>query len=57
MNELIDGFGVASVSDVIMDERLDSAGYFLALSMDTKSIRALKQTNGITVATTKTRAV
>ena len=54
VNELIDGFDAVSVPDGITAERLDSAGYSLALSMDTKSIRALEQTNGITVATTKT---
>ena len=54
VNELIDGFDSASVPDGITAERLDSAGYSLALSMDTKSIRALEQTDGITVATTKT---
>ncbi len=54
VNELIDGFDAASVPDGITAERLDSAGYSLALSIDTKSIRALEQTDGITVATTKT---
>ena len=54
VNELIDGFDSASVPDGITAEHLDSAGYSLALSMDTKSILALGQTDGITVATTKT---
>ncbi|MDE6005709.1 MAG: hypothetical protein K2G88_10030 [Oscillospiraceae bacterium] len=54
VNELIDGFDAASVPDGITAERLDSAGYSFALSIDTKSIRALEQTDGITVATTKT---
>lgn len=54
VNELIDGFDAASVPDGITAERLDSAGYSLGLSMDTKSIRALEQTTGITVATSKT---
>lgn len=51
---MIDGFDAASVPDGIVAERLDSAGYSLALSMDTKSIRKLEETTGITVATSKT---
>lgn len=54
VNEMIDGFDSASVPDGITAERLDSAGYSLGLSMDTKSIRKLEETAGITVATTKT---
>ncbi len=54
VNEMIDGFDAASVPDGIVAERLDSAGYSLALSMDTKSIRKLEETTGITVATSKT---
>lgn len=54
VNELIDGFDAESVPDGITAERLDSAGYSLGLSMDTKSIRALEKTTGITVATSKT---
>lgn len=54
VNEMIDGFEAAAVPDGIKAERLDSAGYSLGLSMDTKSIRALEETTGITVAATKT---
>lgn len=54
VNELIDGYEAEAVPDGIKAERLDSAGYSLGLSMDTKSIRALETTTGITVATTKT---
>lgn len=54
VNEMIDGFDAASVPDGIVAERLDSAGYSLGLSMDTKSIRKLEETAGITVATSKT---
>ena len=54
VNELIDGYDAAAVPDGITVERLDSAAYSLALSMDTKSIRALETTAGITVATSKT---
>lgn len=54
VNEMIDGFEAAAVPDGIKSERLDSAGYSLGLSMDTKSIRALEETTGITIATTKT---
>ena len=54
MNELIDGYDAAAVPDGITVERLDSAAYSLALSMDTKSVRALETTAGITVAASKT---
>lgn len=54
VNEMIDGFEAAAVPDGIKAERLDSAGYSLGLSMDTKSIRALEETTGITIAITKT---
>lgn len=54
VNELIDGYDAEAVPDGITAERLDSAGYSLGLSMDTKSIRALEETAGITVSTTKT---
>lgn len=54
VNEMIDGFEAAAVPDGIKAERLDSAGYSLGLSMDTKSIRALEETTGITVAAAKT---
>ena len=39
VNEMIDGYDAASVPDGITAERLDSAGYSLGLSMDTRSIR------------------
>lgn len=52
VNELIDGYEAEAVPDGIKAERLDSAGYSLGLSMDTKSIRALETTTGITVAST-----
>lgn len=39
VNELIDGFDAASVPDGIVAERLDSAGYSLALSIDKASIQ------------------
>lgn len=42
MNELIDGFDAESVPDGIVAERLDSAAYSLALSMDKKSLNALE---------------
>ena len=54
VNEMIDGFDAVSVPDGITAERLDSAGYSLGLSMDTKSIRKLEETVGITVATSNT---
>ena len=54
VNEMIDGYDAASVPDGITAERLDSAGYSLGLSMDTKSVRALEETAGITVAASKT---
>lgn len=54
VNEMIDGFDAATVPDGIVAERIDSAGYSLALSMETKSLRALEKTTGITVATSKT---
>ncbi len=56
VNEIIDKFDAASVPDGIVAERLDSAGYSLAASIDQKSIDALEQTAGITVAVTKTAA-
>ena len=56
VNEMIDGFDAVSVPDGIVAERLDSAGYSLGLSRDTKSIRKLEETAGITVAPTKTTA-
>lgn len=60
VNELIDGFDAASVPDGITAERLDSAGYSLALKIDKDSIDALEACGTITsgdaatVSTTKT---
>lgn len=61
VNELIDGYDAASVPDGIIADRLDSAGYSLALSIDKKSIDALEacgtlSLNGATVSATKTAA-
>lgn len=56
VNELIDGFDAAAVPDNILADRLDSAGYSLALEMDQKSINLLKTTSGINVCATKTAA-
>lgn len=56
VNELIDGYDSASVPDNLVADRLDSAGYSLALEMDKKSINVLETTNGVNVATTKTAA-
>ena len=59
VNELIDGYDADSVPDDIVAERLDSAGYSLALSIDKKSIAALEacgtlSSGGATVSATKT---
>ena len=56
VNELIDGFDAASVPDGIVADRLDSAGYSLALDMDKKSIKLLETTAGIKICATKTAA-
>lgn len=56
VNELIDGFDAASVPDGIVAERLDSAGYSLALSIDKNSIEALQSADGATISATKTAA-
>lgn len=50
VNELIDGFDAAALPDDVVAERLSSAGYTLALSMDKKSVAALETTTGVTVA-------
>ena len=42
VNELIDGYDAASVPDDIVADRLDSAGYSLALSVDKKSIPTVR---------------
>ena len=54
VNELIDGYDADSVPDDIVAERLDSAGYSLALSIDKKSIDALESAAGATISATKT---
>lgn len=56
VNELIDGYDAASVPDNIVADRLDSAGYSLALEMDKKSIDTLETTTGTHVSATKTAA-
>lgn len=62
VNELIDGFDAASVPDGIVAERLDSAGYSLALQLDKDSINALEAAadaasgETATVSATKTAA-
>ena len=56
VNELIDGYDAAAVPDNLIADRLDSAGYSLALSMDLKSIRLLENTEGVQVAATRTAA-
>jgi hypothetical protein len=56
VNELIDGYDAAALPDDVVAERLASAGYTLALSMDRKSIAALEQTEGVTVSDVKTAA-
>ena len=48
VNELIDGYDADSVPDDIVADRLDSAGYSLALSIDKKSIDALESATGAT---------
>ena len=54
VNEIIDGFDAASVPDGIVAERLDSAGYSLALSMDKASIDALQAPTTANISATKT---
>ena len=56
VNELIDGYDAASVPDGIIADRLDSAGYSLALSIDKKSIGALEGATGANISATKTAA-
>lgn len=56
VNEIIDGFDAASVPDGITAERLDSAAYSMALSIDKKSIEALQSATGATISATKTAA-
>ena len=56
VNELIDGYDAAAVPDNLVADRLDSAGYSLALEMDNKSISVLETTTGVNVCATKTAA-
>lgn len=56
VNELIDGFDSSSVPDNLIADRLDSAGYSLALEMDKKSINVLETTSGVNVSSNKTAA-
>ncbi len=56
VNELIDGFDAASVPDNVVADRLDSAGYALALALDTDSINCLETAEDVKIATTKTAA-
>lgn len=56
VNELIDGYDAAAVPDNLVADRLDSAGYSLALEMDKKSIDTLETTTGTHVSATKTAA-
>lgn len=51
VNELIDGYDAASVPDGIVAERLDSAGYSLAKTLDIDGIAEL-ETGGTTLANT-----
>ena len=54
VNELIDGFEAAAVPDNVIADRLDSAGYSLALDMDKKCINLLETADGAKVDDTKT---
>lgn len=54
VNELIDGYDAASVPDNIVADRLDSAGYSLALAQDKDSINCLETTTGVNISSTKT---
>lgn len=56
VNELIDGYDAASVPDNLVADRLDSAGYSMALTMDQDSIDCLEKTSGTNVASTKAAA-
>lgn len=56
VNELIDGYDAAAVPDNLVADRLDSAGYSMALAMDQDSIDCLETTAGTNVATAKTAA-
>lgn len=51
VNEIIDGFDAAAVPDGIIAERLDSAGYSLALNLDKEAITLL-ETQGTAMSDT-----
>ena len=53
VNELIDGYDAASVPDGIVADRLDSAGYSQALSIDKASLEALQSATGANICATK----
>ena len=53
VNELIDGYDAASVPDGIVADRLDSAGYSQALSIDKASLEALQGATGANICATK----
>ncbi|MCL2054516.1 MAG: hypothetical protein FWG90_08835 [Oscillospiraceae bacterium] len=54
VNEMIDGYDAAALPDNVIAERLASAGYTLGLSIDRKSIAALEEADGATIAASKT---
>lgn len=54
VNELIDGYDAASVPDGIVAERLDSAGYSQALSIDMASLEVLQAAAAANVSAAKT---
>lgn len=59
VNELIDGFDMAAVPDNLVADRLDSAGYALALKLDTDATECLEKAAtpfGNTTALTATTA-
>lgn len=56
VNELIDGYDAASVPDNLVADRMDSAGYSLALEMDSASVSVLETTPSVNVCATKTAA-
>lgn len=56
VNELIDGYDAEAVPDDIVADRLDSAGYALALEMDKDSINTLETADGANISATKTAA-
>lgn len=53
VNELIDGYDAASVPDGIVADRLDSAGYSQALSIDKASLEALQGATGANICATR----